>query len=172
MNNTLFLCEPQLEDEIDFLTAMQASQSLHHPWVYPPANHEEFIEYIQRFKQANQKGYLLCQRNVGIVGIFNFSEIVRGGFQNAYLGFYAVAGFDNKGYMSQGLKLALKKAFTELGLHRIEANIQPANTKSINLVKANGFRLEGFSPHYLKVNGAWRDHERWAMTMEDWARLI
>ena len=93
---------------------------------------------------------------------------MRGLFQNAYLGFSVVIEYAGKGYMSIGLKLVLHKIFTELNLHRVEANIQPQNTKSINLVKANGFRKEGFSPRYLKINGNWRDFERWAIIYEDW----
>ena len=69
--------------------------------------------------------------------------------------------------MREGLALLLKHAFGPLGLHRVEANIQPGNTASIALVKGAGFRLEGFSPRYLKVAGRWRDHERWAITVED-----
>ncbi len=66
------------------------------------------------------------------------------------------------------LSINFMKAFEELGLHRLEANIQPDNLKSINLVKNNGFKKEGVSPRYLKINGEWRDHERWAITYEDW----
>ena len=66
------------------------------------------------------------------------------------------------------LKLVMNKAFTELGLHRLEANIQPDNNDSIILVKHNGFRKEGFSPRYLRINDKWSDHERWAITKEDW----
>jgi len=69
--------------------------------------------------------------------------------------------------MREGLALVLRHAFGALGLHRLEANIQPDNDASITLVKGAGFRLEGFSPRYLKVGGHWRDHERWAITVED-----
>lgn len=95
---------------------------------------------------------------------------IRGQFQNAYLGFYAVSNFVGKGYMSAGLKLVLAKVFNELQLHRVEANIQPDNIQSIQLIKKNGFRYEGFSPRYLKIDNEWRGHEHWAMTYEDFIR--
>ena len=57
--------------------------------------------------------------------------------------------------MSSGLKLVLAQAFAELKLHRVEANIQPENNRSINLVQSNGFKKEGFSPRYLMINNVW-----------------
>ena len=73
--------------------------------------------------------------------------------------------------MTEALQLVLREAFTKLGLHRLEANIQPGNTASIALAKRCGFELEGFSPRYLKVGGRWRDHERWAIRAETWRAL-
>lgn len=162
--------EPKHEDKEVFLSAMQRSQALHHPWVKAPLTSQEFDEYFQRYQQSNQKSFLVYNEEGNIVGVFNVSEIVRGLFQNAYLGFYAVADFAAKGYMSAGLKLVLAKVFRELKLHRIEANIQPENIQSIQLIKKNGFRYEGFSPRYLKINNEWRGHEHWAMTYEDFIR--
>lgn len=115
-----------------------------------------------------KKSYLVFNENNDLVGVFNLNEIVRGYFQNAYLGFYGVINFSNQGYMSAGLKLVVNKVFNDLKLHRIEANIQPSNEKSIFLVKSNRFRYEGFSPRYLKINNEWCGHERWAMTYEDY----
>jgi GrpB-like predicted nucleotidyltransferase (UPF0157 family)/RimJ/RimL family protein N-acetyltransferase len=166
----LFIREPTLDDEKMFLSAMQRSRSLHHPWVKAPETPKEFSAYYQRFQQPNQKSFLVCNHFGDITGVFNVSEIVRGLFQNAYLGFYAVADFAEQGYMSAGLKLVLEKVFKELALHRLEANIQPENTRSIELVKRNGFRYEGYSPRYLKINDGWKGHEHWAMTIEDYIR--
>jgi RimJ/RimL family protein N-acetyltransferase len=163
--------EPEFDDEIPFLTAMQYSRSLHSPWVTPPLTKQEFRDYVQRFQQPDQKSFLVCAAYGEIAGVINVSEIVRGHFQSAYLGFYSVSDYAGKGYMSAGLKLVLQKVFIDLSLHRVEANIQPGNIPSISLVRANGFRKEGYSPRYLKINGEWRDHERWAMTIEDWEQL-
>ncbi|MDP1574401.1 MAG: GNAT family N-acetyltransferase [Coxiellaceae bacterium] len=159
--------EPTLQDETAFLSAMQKSISLHHPWVKAPLTSEEFHAYIKRSQQDNQKCFLIL-KDSQIAGVFNISEIVRGCFHNAFLGFYAISGFENQGIMSAGLKLILRAIFEEIQLHRIEANIQPENTQSINLVKKNKFRYEGFSPRYLKIDNQWRGHEHWVLTYEEY----
>ena len=170
MTRNMIIREPTMEDKAAFILEMQSSQALHSPWIIAPKTEEEFEKYIQRSQQANQKSFLACNTFGNITGIFNISEIVQGMFQSAYLGFYSVENYAGQGYMSHGLKLVLKNIFEELKLHRIEANIQPENVRSINLVKANGFSKEGFSPRYLNINGVWCDHERWALTYEDWIK--
>jgi ribosomal-protein-alanine N-acetyltransferase len=168
MSESIIIREPKALDEKIFISAMRSSQSLHRPWVKSPENSLEFEKYLERLKSPNQKSFLACNALGNIVGVFNISEIVLGAFQSAYLGFYGVSEYSGKGYMSQSIKLVLKIVFEEIKLHRIEANIQPENFRSINLVKSNGFIKEGFSPRYLNINGLWRDHERWALTYEDW----
>jgi ribosomal-protein-alanine N-acetyltransferase len=49
----------------------------------------------------------------------------------------------------------------------VQASIQPENQRSIALVRAAGFRKEGLALRYLKIGGRWRDHEQWAITVED-----
>lgn len=72
--------------------------------------------------------------------------------------------------MRAGLESVIRLAFREYGLHRLEANIQPENRRSIELVQSLGFGLEGYSPRYLKIAGRWRDHERYALTTEEWKK--
>ena len=172
MNNNLFIREPQPSDQRQFLDTMQRSHGLHSPWVGAPLTTEDFQSYIQRSLQPNNKNLLALNESEDLIGVFNLSEIVRGAFQNAYLGFYASIDFQGQGMMSAAMKLVLEHAFKELKLHRIEANIQPGNLKSINLVKKNGFREEGYSPRYLKINDVWCDHLRFAMTYEDWGNFL
>lgn len=96
------------------------------------------------------------------------SQIARGNLQSAYLGFRIGAAHAGRGYMTEALPQVLRHAFDKLRLHRLEANIQPGNEASIALVRRAGFTREGFSGRYLKINGRWRDHERWAILREDW----
>ncbi len=115
---------------------------------------------------------LVCRRDDGaVVGVFNLSEIVRGAFHSAYLGYYGFAEHSRQGYMSEGLALALRFGFATLRLHRIEVNVQPDNARSISLIRQGGFTREGFSRRYVKIAGRWRDHERWALLAEDWRHL-
>ncbi len=163
--------ESKLSDAHLFIASMQKSKHLHTPWVNPPLTLDDYENFLARFEQANAKSYLVLVDDIHIAGIFNISEIVLACFQSAYLGFYATQDFAGKGVMSIGFKLVLKEIFTSLNLHRIEANIQPENQKSIRLVEANGFKQEGYSPRYLKINHEWRDHIRFALTFEDWSEL-
>jgi [ribosomal protein S5]-alanine N-acetyltransferase len=160
---------PAPADEREFLAHMKASRSVHRPWLYPPVTADEYRAYLERLADDRKVGYLACRREDGaIVGWVNVSEIVRGGFQSAFLGYGGVAAFAGQGYMTEALQLVLRDVFGRLRLHRLEANIQPANAPSIALVKRCGFEREGFSPRYLKVGGRWRDHERWAILAETW----
>jgi ribosomal-protein-alanine N-acetyltransferase len=160
---------PTLADEHEFLAHMRASRKVHRPWLYPPLTSVEFRDYLDRLAGERKLGYLACRRSDGaIAGWFNVSEIVRGGFQSAFLGYGGVAEFAGQGYMTEALQLVLRDVFVRLRLHRLEANIQPGNSASIALVERCGFEREGFSPRYLKVGGRWRDHERWAIRSETW----
>ena len=103
-----------------------------------------------------------------LAGAININEIVRGSFRSGYLGYYAFVPHNGRSYMTTGLRAAVSRAFRQLPSYRLEANIQPDNEASRRLVKRLGFKLEGFSPRYLKIAGRWRDHERWAVTVEIW----
>jgi ribosomal-protein-alanine N-acetyltransferase len=134
-----------------------------------PQTRDAYAAYLERSQRESSAFFLACRReDDAIVGFLNISEIVRGSFQSGYLGYGGVAGFEGRGYLTEAMQLVLWKAFTRLGLHRLEANIQPGNDASIALARRCGFELEGFSPRYLKVRGRWRDHERWAIRSETW----
>ena len=152
----------------EFFAAVSRSRDLHRGFVTPPRTVEQFDAYLERLRGPAHVGYWICTDDGHLAGVVNISEIVRGAFQSGYLGYYAFVPFSGQGYMSRGLRAVLGDAFRVRRLHRLEANIQPGNADSRALVRGLGFRREGFSPRYLKVCGRWRDHERWALTAEDW----
>lgn len=165
----VYLRAPTPNHAREFIARGHASRSLHRGLVSPPATSEQFANYLRRCGSSNHEGFLICRtEDSAIVGVMNLSEIVLGFFRSAYLGYYAFTPFAGRGYMTEGMSLLLNHAFKALKLHRIEANIQPQNAASKALAKRAGFKLEGYSPRYLKVCGRWRDHERWALLIEDW----
>ena len=151
-------------DETEFVRLMRDSVSLHEPWISPPHSAALYKYYMQRLAREDHEGFVVCRRDDdAIAGAINLNNIVRGSFQSASLGYYVGAKYHGNGYMLEGLQLLVKFAFDTLSLHRLEANIQPDNARSIQLVKRCSFAKEGVSPGFLYINGAWRDHERWCI---------
>jgi ribosomal-protein-alanine N-acetyltransferase len=154
-------------DQDEFLALARASVGLHHPWYSMPMTPEEFRAYLARYDRPGTEGFLVCLRDGGgIAGVVTIDSIVRGRFQSATLSYAAFAPAAGRGYMSEGLVLVLEYAFQDLRMHRLEANIQPGNQASLRLIRRLGFRQEGYSPDMLFIDGAWRDHERWAITRD------
>lgn len=159
---------PRPGDETEFLERVRESRSLHRPWATLADQPESFRELLVRAASPSEAVFLICRTQDGaITGIANLSQIFLGNFRSAYLGYSAFRPFDGQGYMTEGLRLVLHEAFGPMGLHRVEANVQPENGRSIALIERLGFRREGFSPRYLKIGGAWRDHERYALLADE-----
>jgi ribosomal-protein-alanine N-acetyltransferase len=152
----------------DFLRAVRASRKLHRGRASPPSTPAAFKDYVARFRKSSHIGHVVVDSDRTLLGVINLNEIVAGNFQSAYLGYYVFVPHEGRGVMTQGVELVLRRAFGKYRLHRVEANIMPHNEPSLRIVKRLGFRYEGFSPRYLKIWGQWRDHERWAITREDW----
>jgi ribosomal-protein-alanine N-acetyltransferase len=139
----VYLRTPSEADRDEFLTAMRRSRDLHHPWIQPPLTEAGFRLYLQRLARDDHAGFLICRRDDrAILGVVNLNNIVHGAFLSASLGYYAVADTGGAGHMTCGLRQVVAIAFDAMGLHRVEANIQPGNGPSIALVRrALGARL-------------------------------
>jgi [ribosomal protein S5]-alanine N-acetyltransferase len=167
--SSVYLRAPARADREEFLALMRKSRSFHRPWASAPTDEERFAAYLADARRPDFEAMLVCRvEDEAILGFFNFSQITRGYFQSAYLGYAVGKPYARHGYMRDGIELVLRHGFMSLRLHRIEANIQPGNEASLSLARGAGFRREGFSPRYLKIGGRWRDHERWAILVEDW----
>jgi ribosomal-protein-alanine N-acetyltransferase len=161
-----------VRDRNELIALNRASVRLFRGLATPLKDGRAFDRYLERSRRPNCSCLLVCRRpDDAIVGSFTISEIVRGLFKSGYLGYHVFSPFAAQGYMGAALPLVLRHAFRQLKLHRLEANIQPSNTRSIALVKRGGFTREGYSPKYLRICGRWRDHERWAILADEWKHL-
>ena len=106
-----------------------------------------------------------------IIGRVALSNVVRGPWQNATLGYWIDQDAGGRGHASRAVRLALEFAFEHAGLHRVQPAIIPRNIRSVRVAEKVGFRLEGRALRYLKINGAWEDHDVYALTVEDWERM-
>ncbi|MEU4536512.1 GNAT family N-acetyltransferase [Streptosporangium sp. NPDC023825] len=153
------------DDREEFLGLVRASAGLHHPWISLPGTADGFQALLTRYAQPDEECLLVRLRDTGaIAGVININNIIRGRFQCGAIAYAAFAPTSGQGYMSEGLQLLLRHAFEDLRLHRLEAQVQPGNRASLKLLERHGFRKEGYSPDLLFIDGAWRDHERWAIT--------
>jgi ribosomal-protein-alanine N-acetyltransferase len=156
-------------DRDAFLTAERRSRRLHRPWTHAPSTPEAFSRYVAVDPARRSLGVF---RNDGddLAGVYNLSQLFYGPFRNAYLGYFAFEPWAGQGYMREGMDLLLRHAFGDLRLHRLQANVQPANGRSIGLLRATGWREEGYASRYLKIGGRWRDHVMFAILAEDLPR--
>ena len=151
-------------DAAELIAANRDNTTYHAPWVTAFTDQAGFDAWFSRGVTGANVSLLARERGSGaLVGVINLSEIVLGVFRSAYLGYWGYAATGGRGLMTHALRAAVEFAFDELGLHRVEANVQPDNVRSIALVRRAGFTKEGLSPGYLFIDGAWRDHERWAL---------
>jgi ribosomal-protein-alanine N-acetyltransferase len=100
-----------------------------------------------------------------VVGSVHFSQITRGAFHNAMLGYALDEGQVGRGLMTEALTAAIAEMFSSrVNLHRIQAAYRPENHRSEAVLDRQGFRLEGVAKDYLYIDGAWRNHRIMAIT--------
>jgi [ribosomal protein S5]-alanine N-acetyltransferase len=146
-------------DAVELIRANIESRSHHEPWIQPFTDAGGFEDWFGGLFTGADVGLVARDlQSGGIVGVVNLSQIFRKGFQNAYLDYFGMVSFARRGLMTEAVRLTALHAFDEIGLHRLEANIQLTNLPSI--VQRIGFRNDGLSPRYLRINGIWRGHEQ------------
>ncbi|MCB0515565.1 MAG: GNAT family N-acetyltransferase [Chitinophagales bacterium] len=126
-------------------------------------------QHISLAKQKRMLHLLLfvADNEQAIIGDICFSQIIFSAFRSCFVGYKTAVAFQRKGFMYEALCASLHYIFTQIGLHRVEANIIPFNEKSIALVEKIGFEKEGYSHKYLQINGTWEDHLRYAILAEN-----
>lgn len=136
---------------------------------YSPAMDERDLQLAEQealiasyFERATRdQGYhfgVFHRQGGRLIGQLNLNNVVRGAFQNAYVGYSMDEGETGRGLMSEALGIACEVAFSVIGLHRLQAAVMPWNIASIKVLEKNAFRKEGFAQGYLKIAGRWEDH--------------
>lgn len=164
-----YLRKPSASDGREFVDGVLRSRRHLEPFVQAPESLSAYRSWIARGNRVDVEQFLVCRReDDAIVGFVNLNGISGGALQSAALGWASLLVDAPRGHLTDGVEMALEVSFTQLRLHRLEANIQPANLRSRRLAIRCGFRLEGFSPRYLRIDDEWCDHERWAILEDDW----
>ncbi|MFW5814425.1 MAG: GNAT family N-acetyltransferase [Spirochaetota bacterium] len=141
-----------------------------HPRYFEAGSQRRIIAAERRSKEMLHLWLLLRgrQRRLPLIGSITLSSIVRGFFQSCYLGYKMDERYVRQGYMREALAAVLDYAFSTEGLHRVEANVMPANRASRGLLEAIGFREEGVARDYLRIQGRWEDHVHMVMLRNEW----
>lgn len=119
----------------------------------------------------NQSGYgfgVFLNANHCLIGRVNLSNVVLGTWESCTIGYYLDEEFNGRGLTTEAVCLAVKFAFEIASLHRVQGAVMPRNIGSNRVLEKVGFRYEGFSEYYLKINGNWEHHNIYSITREYW----
>lgn len=177
LGNRVALRAPRLSDAPQLLELQRESQDFLAPWfpepkpddLDPKVIRERILENRRAFTADRDYKLVFTLGEKGpVIGRVSLSQVFRGIFQNAYLGYYIDVRYKCQGLTQEAVRLTLDVAFGPLGLHRVQAAIMPTNKASLALAQRVGLRREGVAEKYLKIAGDWRDHVFFAITAEEW----
>jgi [ribosomal protein S5]-alanine N-acetyltransferase len=100
-------------------------------------------------------------------GQLNVSSIAYGSLSSASIGYWVAERFAGRNVTPTAVALATDHCFFTVGLHRMEICIRPENEPSLRVVEKLGFRYEGLRRRFIHINGDWRDHFCFALTVEE-----
>lgn len=102
-------------------------------------------------------------------GQLTVTNIVGGSAKFASVGYWIDSKYAGQGFIPIAVALACDYCLFDMGLHRIDIAIRPENTPSLRVVEKLGFREIGYAPRFLHIDGEWRDHRLFALTVEECA---
>ena len=122
---------------------------------------------LESLRQGSRVPFVILDDDGAVAGRLNINNIVRGAFESGSLGYWVAAGRTGRGLAGRAVAEAVEHAFTELGLHRLEAGTLLHNAASQRVLAKNGFTEFGMAPRYLKIQGRWQDHRLFQRLNED-----
>lgn len=161
------LCLPELNMAQAFVNYYLKNKAYLAPWevekdehFYTLAHFNTMISQVHYlFEQdAAVRFVIMDKTQSSVIGICNFTSIIRGIAQSCYLGYAIDEAFQGQGYMKEALTSGLDYMFEQWQIHRIMANYMPHNHNSAALLNSLGFVKEGYAKSCFKVAGKWQDH--------------
>ena len=179
----MVLRPPRPSDVPELRRALRANDEHLRPWSPkpPPGEDPTSLTVISKkvladrraWRQGTKYVFVLTAREKGapIVGHAALSQVFRGAFQSAYLGYWTDGARAGSGLMTEAVRAVLGFAFEQAKLHRVQINIVPRNAASHRVVEKIGIRAEGIALKYLEIAGVWEDHVMYGVTAEEWPAL-
>lgn len=165
--------------EVADAVAWQAARERSADWLRPwdatmppggeprPANFRAVVKNLRRSARAGTAYPFVVEVDGRFAGQLTVSNIVRGSARFASIGYWVDHAFAGRGVMPLAVAMAIDHCFGAGGLHRVEIAIRPENTNSLRVVEKLGLREIGYAPKFLHIDGAWRDHRLYAVTVEE-----
>jgi ribosomal-protein-alanine N-acetyltransferase len=176
----LALRPPRTTDVPEMRRALRQNDAHLRPWSVAPLSGEDatsltsvsraVLRHRREWKQGQAYVLLITPRDNdrGIIGRVALGGVLRGAFQNAYLGYWIDAARQGQGLMTEAVRAVTSFAFASIGLHRVQAAVMPRNAASRQVLEKVGYRREGMAVRYLCIAGTWEDHLLYAATAEEW----
>ena len=136
----------------------------HAPAAWPPL--------LRALRRAGRVGTMLpfvVEYGGRLVGQISVSGVVHGSIRSASIGYWVDAAYAGRAIAPTAVALAIDHCFATVGLHRIQVDIRPENLRSLRVAEKLALRREGYFERYLDIDGGWRDHVIFGITVEELA---
>ncbi|MFD7920749.1 GNAT family N-acetyltransferase [Streptomyces sp. NPDC059740] len=153
----------------DWLRPWEATIPPPPPGALQPARptYRQMVRHLRREAHAGRMLPFVVEHRGALVGQLTVAGITWGSMCSAHIGYWVDEAVAGRGVIPTAVALAVDHCFRGVGLHRIEVCIRPENGPSRRVVEKLGFREEGLRPRYLHIDGGWRDHMVFALTVEE-----
>lgn len=157
----------------------QEVRTRNHSWLSPwdatvppggparPASYRVVVRTLLRQARAGDSLPFVIESGGRFVGQVTVSNIARGSAQWGSIGYWVAAEVAGRGIAPRAVAMVVDHCLGPVGLHRVEICVRPENSNSLRVVEKLGLREVGFAPHFLHIDGAWRDHRVFAVTREE-----
>ena len=176
----LVLRPPGTNDVAEMRRALRSNVTHLRPWSVAPAPGEDpaslasvsraVLQHRREWKHGQTFVLVIAPRDNErrVIGRIALGGVMRGAFQNAYLGYWIDEQHQGRGLATEAVLATTTFAFSAANLHRIQAAVMPHNGGSIRVLEKAGFRREGLAERYLYIAGRWEDHVLYAVTADEW----